>query len=210
MLQQTLSQNIESFGRKSLTLHANLKRKTSITYKSFITQAWNFTWNLQQCKKLSLTHLKLHIFNNSKSFLPHTSNFQWMEKLSSTHFHFETWYFQKTWRNLFHTFHTLRNGLLFSLQPCKLKTFLQIQRPFIHTPQIFNESKNSLPRTFTLKLDIFKNLKNKFFTLEKLTKLWKNLFHTSHSLRSGLLLFLQPCKLKAFPQNDSPFLCYIS
>jgi hypothetical protein len=39
MLQQTLSQNIESFGRKSLTLHANLKRKTSITYKSFITQA---------------------------------------------------------------------------------------------------------------------------------------------------------------------------
>jgi hypothetical protein len=33
-----------------------------------------------------------------------------------------------------------------------------------------------------------KNLKNKFFTLEKLRTLWKNLFHTSHSLRNGLLV----------------------
>jgi hypothetical protein len=55
-----------------------------------------------------------------------------------------------------------------------------------------------------------KNLKNKFFTLEKLTTLWRNLFHTSHSLRNGLLFYLQPCKLKAFPQKDFPFLCYTS
>jgi len=95
MLQQTLSWKIESFGRKSLTPHVNLKRKTSITCKSFITQAWNFTWNLQQWEKLSLTHLKLHAFNNSKSFLPHTSNFQWVKKLSSTHFHLKTKNFQK-------------------------------------------------------------------------------------------------------------------
>jgi hypothetical protein len=39
MLQQTLSQKIESFGRKSLTPHVNLKRKISITCKSFVTQA---------------------------------------------------------------------------------------------------------------------------------------------------------------------------
>jgi hypothetical protein len=63
-----------------------------------------------------------------------------------------------------------------------------------------------------LKLATSKNLKNKFFTLEKLTTLWRNLFHTSHSLRNGVLLFLQPCKLKkkTFPQKDSPFLCYTS
>jgi hypothetical protein len=101
MLQQTFSQKIESFGRKSLTLHVSLKRKTSITCKSFITQAWNFTWNLQQCEKLSLTHLKLDTFNNSKNFLAHTSNFQWIEELSSTLFHLETCYFQKTWRTNF-------------------------------------------------------------------------------------------------------------
>jgi hypothetical protein len=101
MLQQTLSQKIKSFGRKSLTPHVNLKRKASITCKSFITQAWNFIWNLQQCEKLSLTHLKLHTFNNSNSFLSHTSNFQWIEEFSSTHFHLEIWYFQKTWRTNF-------------------------------------------------------------------------------------------------------------
>jgi hypothetical protein len=39
MVQQTLSEKIESFGRKSLTRHVNLKRKTSITCKSFVTQA---------------------------------------------------------------------------------------------------------------------------------------------------------------------------
>jgi hypothetical protein len=104
----------------------NLKRKTSISYKSFITQAWNFAWNLQQCKKLSLTHLKLHTFKNSKT----------------THFK-----------------HSMNRRTLF--------------------------------HTFTLKLGTFKNLKNKFFTLEKLTTLWRNLFHTYHSLRNGLLLLLQ-------------------
>jgi hypothetical protein len=106
---------------------------------------------LQQCEKLSLTHLKLHTFNNLKTFLPHTSNFQWIKELSSTHFHLETCYFKK-------------------------------------------------------------NLNNKFFTLEKLTTLWRSLFHTSHSHRNGLLLFLQPLqtKKKTFPQKDSPFLCYTS
>jgi hypothetical protein len=61
MLQQTLSQKIESFRRKSLTPHVNLKGKTSITCKSFIMQAWNFTWNLQLSKNLkkSLQHLPL-------------------------------------------------------------------------------------------------------------------------------------------------------
>jgi hypothetical protein len=80
--------------------------------------------------------------------------------LFSTHFHLETWYFQETWRNLFHTSHSLRKGLLLPLHPCKLKAFPQTQTPFFHTPQTFNESKNSLPHTFTLKLDTFKNLKN--------------------------------------------------
>jgi len=61
------------------------------------------------------------------------------------------------------------------------------QRPFFHTPQTFNESRNSLPHTFskfkveilnnsknsfrntfTLKLDTFKILMNEFFALEKL------------------------------------------
>jgi hypothetical protein len=52
---QTIFQKIKSFGRKSLTPHVNLKRKKFITCKSLVTQAWNFTWNLQPCKKLSLT-----------------------------------------------------------------------------------------------------------------------------------------------------------
>jgi hypothetical protein len=89
-------------------------------------------------------------------------------------------------------------------------TLSTTQKAFFHTPQTFNESKNSLPHTFTLKFDIFKKFKNKFFTLEKLTALRRNLFHTSHSFRNGLLFSLQPCKLKAFPQKDSLFLCYTS
>jgi hypothetical protein len=131
MLQQTLSQKIESFGRKSLTPHVDLKRKTSITCKSFITQAWNFTWNLQQCEKLSLTHLKLHTFNNSKSFLPHTSNFQWIEEFSFTHFHLETWYFKKNLKKSFPHLSLIQKwtSILFaSLQtkslPSTSKTFL--------------------------------------------------------------------------------------
>jgi hypothetical protein len=84
-----------------LTPHVNLKKKIYITCKSFVTQAWNFTWNLQQCEKNSLKHLKLHTFNNSKSFFPQTSNFQWIEELSSTQFHLEIWYFQKTRRTSF-------------------------------------------------------------------------------------------------------------
>jgi len=83
------------------------------------------------------------------------------------------------------------------------------QRPFFHTPQTFNESKNSLAHTFTFKFDIFKSLKNKFFfpTWKTYNTLKKSFFHTSHSLRNGFLLSLQPCKLKTFPQKDSPLLC---
>jgi hypothetical protein len=63
-----------------------------------------------------------------------------------------------------------------------------IQGPLFHTPQTFNESKNSLahtfsnfkvkifnnsknflPNTFTLKFDTLKNLNNEFFTHEKFT-----------------------------------------
>ncbi len=81
-------------------------------------------------------------------------------------------------------------------------------RPLLHTPKTFNESNNSISHTFSnlkvevlnnsknslqnifaLKLNIFKNLKNKFFTLEKLTTLWRNLFNTSHSLGKTLTLF---------------------
>jgi len=74
------------------------------------------------------------------------------------------------------------------LHPYKLKAFPQTQRPFFHTPQTqspffhtpqtFNESKNSLPHTFTLKLDTFKNLKNKFFTLEKNLQSFKEISST--------------------------------
>jgi hypothetical protein len=102
------------------------------------------TSHFQQLKELSSTYLKLSM--SRKPFF-HTFS-PWNKKLS------------KTWRNLFHTSHSFRNGLLLSLHPCKLKAFPQTQRPFFHTPQTFNESKNSLPHTFTLKLDTFKNLKN--------------------------------------------------
>jgi hypothetical protein len=71
--------------------------------------------------------------------------------------------------------------LLFSLQPCKLKAFPQKDSPFLCCTSKY-----------------FQKLKNKFSTLEKLTTLWRNLFHTSHSLGKTITL-LQPCNLKAFP-----------
>jgi hypothetical protein len=83
-------------------------------------------------------------------------------------------------------------------------TLSTTQKTFFHTSQTFNESNNSLLDTFTLKFDIFKNLKNlQHFQEISSTPL-------SHSLRNEILLYLQPCKLKAFPQKDSPFLCYTS
>jgi hypothetical protein len=89
-------------------------------------------------------------FNESKNSLPHTftlklDTFKKPEEISST--------------PLTH----LENGLLLSLHPCKLKAFPQTQTPFFHTPQTFNESKNSLPHTFTLKLDTFKKLEEQDF-----------------------------------------------
>ncbi len=89
--------------KKSLTTYLYLKRKTFNHLQVFYYISLRFHLKLAQWEKLSLTHLKLHTFNNSKSFLPHILNFQWIEELSSTHFHLESWYFKKTWRNLFHT-----------------------------------------------------------------------------------------------------------
>ncbi len=102
-----------------------LEKKTSNIYKSFIAQAWNFTWNLQAGEELFLTHLKLDTFNNSKTSFLHTSNFQWIKELSSTrflkiqnwnyqqlknlsskHFHLTTCYFQKLKERVFHTWKT--------------------------------------------------------------------------------------------------------
>jgi hypothetical protein len=86
-----------------------LEKKNFYHLQIFYYTTWNFTWNLQQCEKLFLIHLKLHTFNNSKSFLPHTSNFQWIEELCCTHFQLETWYFQKTWRTSFSHLKNLQN-----------------------------------------------------------------------------------------------------
>jgi len=65
-----------------------------------------------------------------------------------------------TGRTLFHTpqsFNKLKNFLPHTFSNFKV--------------EIFNNLENSLPNTFTLKLDIFKNLKNMFSTLEKLITL---------------------------------------
>jgi hypothetical protein len=99
---------------------------------------------------------------------------------------------------------TMRKTLFDTLENFTLSI---TQRPFFHTPQTFNESKNSLAHTFTFKFDTFKNLKNKFFFLTLKTYNKKSFFHTSHSLRNGFLLSLQPCKLKTFPQRILP--CYV-
>jgi hypothetical protein len=128
--------------------------------------------------------------------------------------HSQTWklMFSTTWRTLFQTlspwnlilsktsFSHLKNlqhfeqifftppthleRLLLSLQPCKLKAFSQMDSPFLCCT-----SKH------------FQKLKDKFSTLEKLTTLWTNLFHTSHSLGKTITLFttLQTQKLKQNP-----------
>ncbi len=85
----------------------NLYKKIFKHLKNYLTQTWIFIWNLEHGKELSLTHLKLEAFNNSKNFLPHFFkhqrwNFQQLEKLSSTHFQFKTWNL-RTWRTFFHT-----------------------------------------------------------------------------------------------------------
>jgi hypothetical protein len=108
MLQQTLSQKIKSFERKSLTLHVNLKRKTSIIWQIFYYSSLKFGLKLATMRKTLFDTLE-------------TSHFQQLEDLSSTHF--------------------------------KLS---MNRRTLFHTLQTFNESKNSLPHTFTLKLATLK------------------------------------------------------
>ncbi len=124
--------------------------------------------------------------------------------LSRTPFEKKTFWTQMIQETLFQNIESFGRNLrhLWNLM------FSTTQRPLFHTLQIFNESKNSpphtfsnfkveilnnlknfLPNTFTLKFYTFKNLKNKFFTLEKLTTLWRNLFHTSHSLGKTPTLF---------------------
>ncbi len=109
-------------------------------------------------------------------------SFQQFEELSSKHFHLETWYFQEQvfphLKNLQHfeeissTPFTHLKRLLLSLKPCKLKAFPQKDSPFLCCTSKY-----------------FQKLKNKFSTLEKLTTLWRNLFHTSHSLGNTITLF---------------------
>jgi hypothetical protein len=62
--------------------------------------------HFQQLKDLSSMHLK----------------FQWIEELSSTHFHIETWYFQKTWRTSFSRLKNLQHfEEIFSTPPTHLE-----------------------------------------------------------------------------------------
>jgi hypothetical protein len=112
---------------------------------------------------------------------------------TSLKFHLE---FATMRKKLFDTFETSHFQQLKEFFSTNLKLSMN-RRTFFHTISPWN-------------LILSKNSKNKFFTFENFTTLWKNLFHTSHSLRNGLLLFLQPWKLKAFPQKDSPFICYTS
>ncbi len=57
------------------------------------------------------------------------------------------------------------------------------RRTHLHTlSQISKLKFSTIQRTFFHTLLTFKNLKKEFSTLEKLTTLWRNLFHTSHSL----------------------------
>jgi hypothetical protein len=124
MLQQTLLKRLEAL-EEIFDPSPKLEKKNLLSLTSLLLHKLEISLETCTMGKLSLTHFKLHTFNNSKSFFSHTSNFQWIEELSFTHFHLESSYFQKTWKNLFHTSHSLRNGLLLSLQPCKLKTFPQ-------------------------------------------------------------------------------------
>jgi len=142
---------------------------------------------------------------NKHSLKLESWSFEQLEELSSKDFHLETWYFQKTYKtsfphlkNLQHfeeisfTLPTHLERLLLSLQPCKLKAFPQKDSPFLCCTSKY-----------------FQKLKNKFSTFEKLTTLWRNLFHTSYSLRKIITLFAT-FKLKAFPRKDVPFLCCTS
>jgi len=71
--------------------------------------------------------------------------------------------------------------------------------------EVFNNSKNSHLNTFTLILLFFR--KRKSFPHLKTLQHFEEMSSTPPTHLERLLLSLQPCKLKAFPQKDSPFLC---
>jgi hypothetical protein len=155
-LEKKIFYHLQIFYYTSLKFHLKFHLKLATMRKTLFETLE--TSQFQQLKEFFyFTHLKRSMSRKNlfHTFLP------WNLILS------------KTWRNLLPTSHSLRNGLLLSLHPCKLKAFLQTQRPFFHTPQTFNESMNSLPHTFILKLDTFKKLKEQVFHTWKTYKTLK-------------------------------------
>jgi hypothetical protein len=92
--------------------------KEDILHTNVITN--NLLKRLKILEEIFHTSRKLDVFNNLRTFLPHTSNIQrieelssihflkiqcWnsqqLEELSSKHFHLETWYFQKLEKQVF-------------------------------------------------------------------------------------------------------------
>jgi len=84
---------------------------------------------------------------------------------------------------------------------------------FSSTSGFFNISQLMLPTPISYNIE-FILLDVAFETIIMLSS--KSNFHPGQQggmqlgLRNGLLLSSQPCKLKAFPQKDFPFLCYTS
>jgi hypothetical protein len=70
--------------------------------------------------------------------------------------------------------------------------------------EVFNNEKNYLPNIFTWKSLILS--KTSFSHLKNLQHV-EEISSAPPTHLERLLLSLQPCKLKPFPQKDSPFLC---
>ncbi len=136
MLQQTFLSKDWKFWKKSLTLHINLKKKKKklLTLANLLLHKLEISFEIYNNGKNSLRHLKFNAFNNWKTFLPHTSNFQWVEELSSTHFSNLKVGILNTSKNFLPNTFTL-----------KLDTFKKLEEWIFHTWKISNTLKKFLP-----------------------------------------------------------------
>ncbi len=138
-------------------------------------------------------HLKLATMGRILFDTLKTRSFQQLKDLSCTHFKLaidRRTFFLTLSQTSKLKFSITRKTLFQTLSPWNLIVSKNWKIKFFHTWKIYNNLKKFLPHLpFTWKV-----LQSPYMP----------------PLGDGQPLFLQPCKLKAFPQKDSPFLCYTS
>ncbi len=167
-----------------------MKKKTSNTCNNGKNSLWH-TWRLK--------------FSTTRKTLFHTLSQTWRLKFSTTRrILFHT--LSQSWRLKFSTtrrilFHTLSQSWRLKFSITRRTLFHKLSQTWRLK---FSITQRILFQTKTLKLDNFKKLGEQIFPhLKKLTTLWRNFFHTSHSLEKFYNLLVWTTTFFATLQTQS-------